>query len=136
MFPFAYKRTNRQADANQTHAPQPTMATNGTSEANVAEKEYIPPTERSSPSSLQTLASVAGNVLEWYDFAVFGFFDDIIGELFFPPQEGDASTLEAFAVFGGAFIMRPSESVPCLVLSCPVLSCPVLLYMCVCMCAG
>jgi len=53
----------------------------------------------------QTFAGVAGNVLEWYDFAVFGFFDDIIGEVFFPPgSQGEAG---AFLVFGGAFVMRP-----------------------------
>ena len=56
---------------------------------------------------MQTIAGVAGNVLEWYDFAVFGFFGDIIGEVFFPPQAGNAAIVESFAVFGGAFIMRP-----------------------------
>ena len=55
----------------------------------------------------QQIAGVAGNVLEWYDFAVFGFFGDIIGEVFFPPQEGHAAMVESFAVFGGAFAMRP-----------------------------
>lgn len=55
----------------------------------------------------QTFAGVAGNILEWYDFAIFGFLGDIIGEVFFPPQKGDAATIESFAVFGGAFLMRP-----------------------------
>jgi MHS family proline/betaine transporter-like MFS transporter len=56
----------------------------------------------------ETIAGVAGNILEWYDFAVFGFFSDIIGSVFFPHnQGGNASTVEAFAVFGGAFLMRP-----------------------------
>ena len=58
-------------------------------------------------SLTQQIAGVAGNVLEWYDFAVFGFFGDIIGEVFFPPQEGHAAMVESFAVFGGAFLMRP-----------------------------
>jgi MFS transporter, MHS family, proline/betaine transporter len=56
---------------------------------------------------LQSLAAVAGNVLEWYDFAVFGFFSDIIGDVFFPHQAGHLQTVESFAVFGGAFLMRP-----------------------------
>jgi len=56
---------------------------------------------------LHTLAGVAGNILEWYDFAAFGFFSDIIGDVFFPPQEGDAALIESFTVFGCAFIMRP-----------------------------
>ena len=58
--------------------------------------------------SLKTLAGVAGNVLEWYDFAVFGFFSDILGVVFFPKdQPEDLSVIESFAVFGGAFLMRP-----------------------------
>jgi len=56
----------------------------------------------------QTVAGVAGNVLEWYDFAVFGYFSDVLGEVFFPPnQKGDNATTESFLVFGGAFLMRP-----------------------------
>ena len=57
---------------------------------------------------LRTLAGVMGNVLEWYDFAVFGFFSDILGKVFFPKdQSEDLSVMESFAVFGGAFLMRP-----------------------------
>ena len=55
-----------------------------------------------------TLASVAGNVLEWYDFAIYGYFSDILGSKFFPPTH-DKSTaiMESFLVFGGAFFVRP-----------------------------
>lgn len=58
-------------------------------------------------STMATVAGVAGNVMEWYDFAVFGYFSDVIGDVFFPPQAGHAAIAESFAVFGGAFIMRP-----------------------------
>lgn len=58
---------------------------------------------------LQTIAGVSGNVLEWYDFAVFGYFADIIGDNFFPPQAGHRQLMETFAVFGIAFLMRPGE---------------------------
>jgi MFS transporter, MHS family, proline/betaine transporter len=66
----------------------------------------------SSPSTmhetLKTIAGLAGNVLEWYDFAVFGFFSDILGQVFFPnDQSQDKSVMESFAVFGCAFLMRP-----------------------------
>lgn len=55
-----------------------------------------------------TLAGIAGNVLEWYDFAVFGYFSDVIGDVFFPPdQKGNAALVESFVVFGGAFFARP-----------------------------
>jgi len=56
---------------------------------------------------LHTLASLTGNVLEWYDFSVFGFFSDVISKVFFPPQAGNSALMESFAVFGGAFLMRP-----------------------------
>jgi MHS family proline/betaine transporter-like MFS transporter len=55
-----------------------------------------------------TIAGVAGNVLEWYDFCVYGYFSDIIGKVFFPPnQKGNAALVESFAVFGIAFLVRP-----------------------------
>jgi MHS family proline/betaine transporter-like MFS transporter len=44
---------------------------------------------------------------KWYDFAVFGFLSDVIGDVFFPPQRGDEAITESFVVFGGAFLMRP-----------------------------
>lgn len=56
----------------------------------------------------QTMAGIVGNVLEWYDFAVFGYLSDILGQVFFPPnQSGHKATMESFMVFGSAFIMRP-----------------------------
>ncbi|KAL3944033.1 MAG: hypothetical protein SGBAC_001901 [Bacillariaceae sp.] len=58
--------------------------------------------------TLKTIAGIAGNILEWYDFAVFGFFSDVLGVVFFPKdQSEDLSVMESFAVFGGAFLMRP-----------------------------
>mmetsp|Transcript_22063 Transcript_22063/g.45952 ORF Transcript_22063/g.45952 Transcript_22063/m.45952 type:complete len:504 (-) Transcript_22063:41-1552(-) len=60
------------------------------------------------PSLARTIAGLAGNILEWYDFAVFGYFSKILGDVFFPPnQEGNAALLETFAVFGSAFLARP-----------------------------
>jgi len=56
---------------------------------------------------LKALAGLAGNILEWYDFSVFGSLGDVIGDVFFPPQKGHAAIVESFAVFGGAFFMRP-----------------------------
>ena len=42
-----------------------------------------------------------------YDFAVFGYFSDVIGDVFFPEQEGHAAMIETFTIFGLAFFMRP-----------------------------
>lgn len=55
-----------------------------------------------------TLASVAGNILEWYDFAIYGYFSDIIGQKFFPSSDDESTVIiDAFLVFGGAFLVRP-----------------------------
>eukprot|EP00038_Savillea_parva_P014932 m.12415 g.12415 ORF g.12415 m.12415 type:complete len:514 (+) comp2945_c0_seq1:483-2024(+) len=83
-----------------------------------------------------TVAGLVGNILEWYDFAVYGALAENIGAAFFPsecnsPDSNSNTTLtttlattsttlaphvnecvdhnliESFAVFGGAFLMRP-----------------------------
>jgi MHS family proline/betaine transporter-like MFS transporter len=53
------------------------------------------------------MAGVAGNVLEWYDFAVYGFFAPSIGRHFFPSEDPAASLIAAFGVFAAGFLMRP-----------------------------
>mmetsp|Transcript_25611 Transcript_25611/g.62811 ORF Transcript_25611/g.62811 Transcript_25611/m.62811 type:complete len:471 (+) Transcript_25611:1815-3227(+) len=54
------------------------------------------------------MAGMAGNVMEWYDFSVYGLFSDIIGKVFFPPDAtGNVALVESFAVFGIAFLIRP-----------------------------
>jgi MHS family proline/betaine transporter-like MFS transporter len=53
------------------------------------------------------IAGVAGNVLEWYDFALFGFFAQQIGAHFFPAGDPTASLLAAFGTFAAGFLMRP-----------------------------
>jgi MHS family proline/betaine transporter-like MFS transporter len=53
------------------------------------------------------IAGVAGNVLEWYDFALFGFFAQQIGAHFFPAGNPTASLLAAFGTFAAGFVMRP-----------------------------
>ena len=32
------------------------------------------------------LAGIAGNVMEWYNFTVYGYFAAVIGRQFFPPK--------------------------------------------------
>jgi len=56
-----------------------------------------------------SMAGVAGNILEWYDFAVFGYFSDIIGDNFFPKEEEGSNNalVKSFIVFGAAFLARP-----------------------------
>ena len=53
------------------------------------------------------VASVVGNILEWFDFGIFAFLSPQIGVLFFPAGDRFVSTLNAYVVFGGGFIFRP-----------------------------
>ncbi len=53
------------------------------------------------------LAGLVGNVLEWFDFAVYGYFATDIGRQFFPSTDETAQQLLAFAVFAIGFAARP-----------------------------
>ena len=62
-------------------------------------------------SALRTaLAGLIGNVLEWFDFAVYGYFASDIGRQFFPQSSASAQQLLAFAVFAVGFFARPIGS--------------------------
>jgi MFS transporter, MHS family, proline/betaine transporter len=52
-------------------------------------------------------AGVIGNVLEWYDFAIYGYFAAAIGRQFFPHEDPVAQLLSAFGVFALGYLMRP-----------------------------
>src|SRR3984893_8466051 len=56
------------------------------------------------------LAGIAGNVMEWYDFTVYGYFAAVIGRQFFPTEDPISSLLAAFGVFAAGFLMRPFGS--------------------------
>jgi MFS transporter, MHS family, proline/betaine transporter len=53
------------------------------------------------------VAGAIGNVLEWYDFAVYGYFATAIGRAFFPREDAVAQVLSAFGIFAVGFLMRP-----------------------------
>jgi MHS family proline/betaine transporter-like MFS transporter len=52
-------------------------------------------------------ASTIGNVLEWYDFVLFGFLSIIIAKQFFPSSSEYAALLLTTATFGAGFVVRP-----------------------------
>jgi MHS family proline/betaine transporter-like MFS transporter len=54
-----------------------------------------------------TLAGAIGNTVEWFDFAVYGYFAKEIGEAFFPADVSSLQLLSAFAVFAVGYLMRP-----------------------------
>ena len=63
-------------------------------------------TTATNPTRLMAAGAI-GNLLEWYDFAVYGYFAAAIGRAFFPEQDKVAQVLAAFGVFAVSFMMRP-----------------------------
>jgi len=62
-------------------------------------------------SALRTaMAGLIGNVLEWFDFAVYGYFASDIGKQFFPQSDRAAQQMLSFAVFALGFVARPIGS--------------------------
>lgn len=58
-------------------------------------------------SNPRLLAGVVGNVLEWYDFALYGYLVPVISRLFFPNESTVASLLATYGVFAAGLLMRP-----------------------------
>src|SRR4051812_8067132 len=52
-------------------------------------------------------AGTIGNVLEWYDFAIYGYFAISIGKTFFPQHDLVTQVLAAFGVLAVGYLMRP-----------------------------
>jgi len=53
------------------------------------------------------LAGAIGNALEWYDFALYGYFAPVFAVLFFPSEYRSVSLVSAFSVFAVGFFARP-----------------------------
>jgi MHS family proline/betaine transporter-like MFS transporter len=64
---------------------------------------------QSQPPSMHRMivAATIGNVLEWFDFVVYGFFAVTIAEVFFPAGNPTVSLLITFGAFGLAYLVRP-----------------------------
>lgn len=56
------------------------------------------------------LAAAIGNGLEWFDFAVYGYFASDLGRLFFPSDDTTLQLIASFAVFAIGYLMRPVGS--------------------------
>src|SRR5262249_43881227 len=68
----------------------------------------IRPEARPSPSNARVIiAATIGNVLEWFDFLVYGFFAVTIAEVFFPTGNSTVSLLITFGAFGLSYVVRP-----------------------------
>src|SRR5579864_1748745 len=57
------------------------------------------------------VAATIGNVLEWFDFLVYGYFAVTIAEVFFPAGNPTVSLLITFGAFGLSYIVRPLGAV-------------------------
>lgn len=55
-------------------------------------------------------AGFIGNVVEWYDFALYGYLVSYLSRLFFPSENHLASLLDTYGAFAAGFVMRPLGS--------------------------
>ncbi len=53
------------------------------------------------------MVAVIGNIMEWYDFALYGYFAPVLANLFFPSRDPAVSLIATFGVFATGFLMRP-----------------------------
>ncbi len=66
------------------------------------------PTQSPRQSLTRTVvAGAVGNVLEWYDFGLFGFFAPVISQQFMPHEDRLAALVGTFVVFALGFVVRP-----------------------------
>src|SRR5437764_5859223 len=84
----------------------PRRRENLTSTLSVIPERYVPAHDPAAHRRT-TLAGLAGNVMEWYDFAVHGYFAPVIGKTFFPAEAPAASLIAAYGIFAAGFLMRP-----------------------------
>lgn len=53
------------------------------------------------------LAGIVGNILEWFDFSIYGFLAPVLASLFFKLEDPIVALLAAYGGFTTGFIMRP-----------------------------
>src|ERR1700722_12077485 len=82
------------------------MAELGTTEQDLARQDLTGPNQRKAPVA-SLLAGGVGNLLEWYDFGIYGLFAPILAHLFFPAHDRIASLIGAYAGFAIGFAVRP-----------------------------
>ena len=59
------------------------------------------------PSARLVAGGAIGNMLEWYDFGVYGFLASVFARNFFPDSSAFIGLLSAFGMFAASFLMRP-----------------------------
>jgi MFS transporter, MHS family, proline/betaine transporter len=54
-----------------------------------------------------TIAALIGNVIEYFDFTLFGFFSPLFANLFFPASNPSLALLSTLGIFAASFVIRP-----------------------------
>lgn len=95
-----------------------------------------------SKSKILFFTGFVGNVLEWYDFVIYGYFANVFAELFFPKGDPTVSLILSFSAFAVGFFARPLGSLilgyigdkkgrkPALLFSIILMAIPSFLIMC------
>ncbi len=52
-------------------------------------------------------AGIVGNIIEWYDFVIYGYFASVFAKLFFPVSDPAVSLILSFSAFAVGFFARP-----------------------------
>ena len=74
--------------------------------------DSIPDPDPAAPSRARVVISgVIGNLFEWYDFIIYGFFAPVIASQFFEPEAASGDLLKVFAVFAVGYFARPIGAV-------------------------
>jgi MHS family proline/betaine transporter-like MFS transporter len=55
-------------------------------------------------------AGATGNMLEWFDFAIYGYFATALGKVFFPASDPTLQTVASFGIFAIGYLARPIGS--------------------------
>ncbi len=71
--------------------------------------DSVPVASHPQPPSMHRMivAATIGNILEWFDFLVYGFFAATLAEVFFPARNPTVSLLITFGAFGLSYVVRP-----------------------------
>ena len=69
----------------------------------------MPPKPAPKPPGLRhrIMAGFIGNVVEWYDFALYGYLAGVIAPVFFPSDNPTAGLIATYGIFAAGFLMRP-----------------------------
>ena len=82
----------------------------GTANAPVEHQTETSPGRRSARRRA-LIAGATGNIVEWFDFTIYGFTAAVLATVFFPPEFGSGALLATFALYGVAFLARPAGGI-------------------------